>query len=286
MTPAQREDAVSSEMCAQIRGALAELARDEGVTILLAVESGSRAWGFHSTDSDYDVRFVYARPLDWHLRVRPGRDVIERPISDALDLSGWELRKALGLALGSNAVVSEWLRSPIVYADAAPFAAQMRDFCERALRSQSVTWHYRRLAERQIGALHGPDGAVKLKRYFYALRPALALRWLRLHADDPRGAAPPMNIEELLDETAPGADVRDFVARLIETKRAVGEMGAAPATHGPTDALIASELRAAAARLAVAGASERSEIAPAADALHADWTRWADAQSPSASAAL
>ena len=43
---------------------LDEIEKTEEVRILLAVESGSRAWGFASTDSDYDVRFIYFRPED------------------------------------------------------------------------------------------------------------------------------------------------------------------------------------------------------------------------------
>lgn len=76
---------------------------------LIAVESGSRAWGFPSPDSDYDIRFIHIHPRDWYLSLQPGRDVIERPIIDNIDLNGWDLRKALGLLLKSNAVVSEWL---------------------------------------------------------------------------------------------------------------------------------------------------------------------------------
>src|SRR5262245_35637100 len=85
------------------------------VAILFAVESGSRAWGFHSPASDFDVRFVRAPRLDWYLSVRPGRDVIEEPISEGLDISGWDLRKALALAGKFNPVLPEWLRSPVVY---------------------------------------------------------------------------------------------------------------------------------------------------------------------------
>ncbi len=81
-------DAVSPEMYALIRDRLRDIAHEENVRILLAVESGSRAWGFHSPDSDYDVRFIYARPVDWHFRLDKRRDVIERPIDEELDLSG------------------------------------------------------------------------------------------------------------------------------------------------------------------------------------------------------
>ena len=80
-----------------------------------ACESGSRAWGFPSVNSDYDVRFVYLRRTEDYLRASPLRDVIEIPISDELDISGWDLPKALGLFRKSNPPLLEWLQSPIVY---------------------------------------------------------------------------------------------------------------------------------------------------------------------------
>lgn len=51
---------------------------EHGVKVLYACESGSRAWGFASPDSDYDVRFVYVRPLEDYLSLVPVRDVIEK----------------------------------------------------------------------------------------------------------------------------------------------------------------------------------------------------------------
>jgi len=72
---------------------------DGNLRILFAIESGSRAWGFPSPDSDYDVRFIYARPIDWYLTIAPGRDVHELPIDDVLDINGWDIKKALGLLL-------------------------------------------------------------------------------------------------------------------------------------------------------------------------------------------
>ena len=100
---------------ARAAAALAEVERAEGVRVLLAVESGSRAWGFASRDSDYDVRFVYLRPLAGYLSVVPARDVLERPLEGLLDLGGWDVRKALGLLARGNAVALEWLGSPVVY---------------------------------------------------------------------------------------------------------------------------------------------------------------------------
>lgn len=94
---------------------LTRLEQEHDVTVLYACESGSRAWGFASPDSDYDVRFVYVQQPDWYLRVDEPRDVLERPLTDELDLSGWELRKTLRLLRKSNPTLLEWLDSPLVY---------------------------------------------------------------------------------------------------------------------------------------------------------------------------
>jgi len=87
----------------------------EDVRILFAIESGSRAWGFASPDSDFDVRFVYVRRQDWYLSLTPGRDVIELPLVGDDDINGWDIRKALNLALKPNPVLLEWLSSPVQY---------------------------------------------------------------------------------------------------------------------------------------------------------------------------
>jgi len=119
---------VSDEKIAEIRGEIDQLERREEVRVLYAVESGSRAWGFPSRDSDYDVRFIYARRQDWYLSVdlELRRDVLEVPITDDLDLSGWDLRKALRLFAKSNPPLLEWLSSPVVYVDADGFAERLR----------------------------------------------------------------------------------------------------------------------------------------------------------------
>ena len=97
---------IESRICRRIVNRLEEIERSESVRILLAVESGSRAWGFPSPDSDYDVRFLYARPRDWYLSIDARRDVIECPIEDVLDINGWDIRKALHLLLKANPVLA------------------------------------------------------------------------------------------------------------------------------------------------------------------------------------
>jgi hypothetical protein len=111
----------------QILSLLAGLEAEHGIRILYACESGSRAWGFPSPDSDYDVRFVYAHPVEWYFSVEDLQDTLERPVSDQLDAGGWELRKALRQLRKSNATLFEWLQSPVVYREAEGFGEAMRE---------------------------------------------------------------------------------------------------------------------------------------------------------------
>ncbi len=260
-------EAVSPAMHANISVALDQIESEENASILLAVESGSRAWGFHSPDTDYDVRFIYVRPVDWHLSIAPGRDVIERPIDAELDLSGWDLRKTLGLILKSNAVVLEWLQSPIRYRDDSALRSDLLDFCQRALRPRSLGWHYLRLGSRQREGLLSPDGAIKLKRYFYTLRPALALRWLRLNED----GLVPMDIGPLMDQTDLPPAVRTWIENLIAVKRETGEMGTADATNPDVEALLTEEFNAAKTFVASAPNDPEPNLWTEADALHRRW---------------
>ena len=102
---------------------------------MLAVESGSRAWGFASTDSDYDVRFIYIRPRDFYLKLESTRDVIEIPIEGAFDINGWDLNKTLRLAYKSNPTLFEWSSSPVVYRD-LNFCHRFRPILEVAFRRE------------------------------------------------------------------------------------------------------------------------------------------------------
>ena len=255
---------VSPEMHALICRRLEDIAAEEGVKVLLAIESGSRALGFHSPDSDYDVRFIYARPPEWHYALGKKRDVIERPIDDELDISGWELGKALTLALGSNAVVAEWLQSPIVYASAPEAVDALAGFTRRVLNRKSVTWHYLSLLRRQQSRLIGPDGKTRIKRYFYVLRPALALRWMRLQ----EAPMPPMDMAALrmgcaLDEVLSAA-----LDRLTAQKMAARERTETFVRAPELDQLIAGEARAAESWLATAPQGDNRTHWQEANALH------------------
>lgn len=167
-----------ASMGPRVAAALRNLERGHGIRVLYACESGSRAWGFPSPDSDYDVRFIYCHPPQWYLSLDEGRDTLEFPIDDELDLSGWELRKTLRLLRGSNAALLEWLQSPVVYHEALHFRAEVQPLLPACFRPQAALHHYLGLVRRGLESdLVGEE--VRLKRLFYALRSALAARWIR-----------------------------------------------------------------------------------------------------------
>ncbi|WP_428391618.1 nucleotidyltransferase domain-containing protein [Lichenicoccus sp.] len=178
-------------MRSRIAAMLDDIERDHRVRILLAVESGSRAWGFPSSDSDWDVRFLYLRPFDAYLRIDPPTDVIEVPLTNELDLNGWDLRKGLALLVASNAVFLEWLASPVVYRRDDDSYRDLAELAAAAAHLPALSYHYDRLARRHWGATS--NAPVRFKTLFYALRPVLALVWMRNY-----GRPPPMDLEGLL----------------------------------------------------------------------------------------
>lgn len=175
----------------EIRENLDQIEKTYSVRILLAVESGSRAWGFASPDSDYDVRFVYMQKPREYLRIDPARDVIEWKLDQVLDISGWDLKKALYAIGKGNPNVMEWTASPIVYRKAPEWdrISEIRDHC---FLEKAALHHYCGTARHTLNAyLTGEK--VKYKKYFYALRPLLCCRWiLRFHE------APPVEFRRLL----------------------------------------------------------------------------------------
>jgi predicted nucleotidyltransferase len=155
---------------------LKEIEQTHNVTILFAVESGSRAWGFASPDSDYDIRFIYKHKLEYYLSLWEKPDVIEFMTQDDLDGSGWDLRKTIKLLAKSNAPLIEWLFSPVVYFEDADFAKQMREIALECFSPIAVLHHYLGTTKNFMEVCEMEE--VKLKSYFYALRTALAGKWI------------------------------------------------------------------------------------------------------------
>jgi uncharacterized protein len=186
-------ETVSPDIRTKVQLRLERLEVDHGVRILHAVESGSRVWGFHSPDSDYDVRFIYVRPLSWYLSVRDRRDVIESPIDDLLDLSGWDLQKALNLMAKSNPPLFEWLNGAIVY-KTTPIADQIRKLSKTYFNARAVMYHYLHMADGNYRTyLQGET--VRLKKYLYVIRPLLCCRWI-----DRTQQMPPVVMMDMVNE--------------------------------------------------------------------------------------
>ena len=199
---------------------LNEIENREKVKILLAVESGSRAWSFASPDSDYDVRFIYVRPKADYLRLEKTRDVIELPIKGELDINGWDLDKTLRLLRASNPTLFEWFSSPIVYRETA-FADEFRAVMKKYYSSKRGLSHYLSMASSNYREYLKGD-TVKAKKYFYVLRPVLACRWIL-----DKGTPPPMLFSELVDAELDPAVAPD-VDRLLDLKMNAPEIKTIP----------------------------------------------------------
>lgn len=196
---------------------LKEIEQTEKVKILYCVESGSRAWGFASPDSDYDVRFIYVREKDYYLHLNPTRDVIEWQLDDVLDINGWDIKKALQLLHNSNPTLFEWNASPIVYRKAKEWDAISTRIDEYFIGKNGL-YHYLNMArnnEREF--LQGER--VKLKKYFYVLRPILACKWILK-----KGTPPPMLFDDLAKECL-DEEIREEVERLLKLKKETPELG-------------------------------------------------------------
>jgi len=170
---------------------LLTIERERNVKILYACESGSRAWGFASPDSDYDVRFIYAQPADDYLSIEERKDVIELPVNEVLDIGGWDIRKVLQLFLKSNPPLYEWLQSPIVYKEQGAFKGELLQLSGKYFSGRAGCHHYISMTRNTFE--HDLQGAqVRIKKYFYALRPVLAALWII-----EKKTVPPITFNEL-----------------------------------------------------------------------------------------
>ncbi|MEM6684351.1 MAG: nucleotidyltransferase domain-containing protein [Bacteroidota bacterium] len=169
---------------------LNEIALDKNIEILFAVESGSRAWGFASPDSDYDIRFVYKHKTEWYLNLWEQKDTIQFMTEDDLDGSGWDVRKALKLLAKSNASLLGWLFSPIVYKSSGTLLEEMKTVAENNFNPVAGFFHYHSMNKNFEETL-GSD-QMTLKSYFYAIRTALCANWIYK-----KGTIPPVAFREL-----------------------------------------------------------------------------------------
>lgn len=202
----------------EILAGLAEIEKQYNVKVLYAVESGSRAWGFASKTSDYDVRFIYVRPYDWYLRIDEQRDVIECFEKETLlDYAGWDLKKTLKLFRKGNPHLLEWLYSPIIYSDNYGLADRLRSIAKDSFNPKSSLYHYMHMSRRNFREYLEPD-QVRIKKYFYVLRTIFACHWILKH-----GTQPPVLYMEVFEAMDLPHNLRAEIERLYQLRTTMEE---------------------------------------------------------------
>lgn len=199
-----------------IQEKLKEIEKHEDVKIILAVESGSRAWGGESKDSDYDVRFLYVRKPKSYLKLEGVRDVIEWQLDDVLDINGWDIQKALRLLYKSNPTLFEWCASPMIYQQTAE-ATELKKLLNVYFSEKKSLFHYWHMADSNYRE-YLKTAKVKAKKYFYVLRPILASKWIVKYQE-----APPIEFIKLVDALME-EELKEIVFELLEEKKQTNEL--------------------------------------------------------------
>ncbi|WP_335872428.1 nucleotidyltransferase domain-containing protein [Bacillus sp. 2205SS5-2] len=192
----------------QIQQQLKRLEAQHDIKILFASETGSRAWGYHGLQSDYDVRFIYVHRTEWYLSIEPKRDVLDNNDGESIDMHGWELRKTLQLFQKSNPTLLEWIHSPIVYQENEMFVRELRRLEKDAFNLRPSLYHYLKMAENNQA-----KGLLTAKQYITVLKPVFLCLWLL-----EREAFPLLNIEKLSNHFTRGT-ISDEVSQLIHIKK-------------------------------------------------------------------
>lgn len=196
---------------------LREIEEKENIKIIHAIESGSRAWGFASPDSDYDVRFIYIRPKEYYLKLEPTKDFIEWQLDETLDINGWDLSKALKQFQRSNATLFEWSNSPIIYKTTSLWS-EIYHIAEKYFSLKASMYHYYGTANSNYyESLQ--DEEVKYKKYFYVIRPLLACKWIM-----DKQSPPPVLFSRLTEEEL-DVEMKPIIEKLIEIKTNTQESG-------------------------------------------------------------
>lgn len=203
----------------QILERLGAIEREHHVRIPLAVESGSRAWGFASPDSDYDCRFVYVRPRDAYLTVFGIRDTIDYEPDAIFDVNGWDVRKVIQHLVRSNAVMLEWLSSGVVYRSNEAVLRELWRVGQAFFSPVASTWHYLSMARNKLGEIGAAGEQAKLKHYCYVLRPLACIRFIR-----EQGTVPAMAYRTNLEAIDAPEKVRAEIERMIEQKQQAQEI--------------------------------------------------------------
>ncbi len=197
---------------------LNELEKEKDIKILFACETGSRAWGFPSPDSDFDIRMVYVHKKDWYLTLSEKKDNINRMLEDnEIDISGWDLRKSLRLLQKSNAALLERIQSPILYKADKDFLKTFNDLAALKYSRIATIHHYLSMSKKFIEELR-ENKTYKLKKFFYALRSATACKWI-LEKEE----MPPIEFKKMLSDLTLNSKLLKRIDTLIDLKATISE---------------------------------------------------------------
>jgi predicted nucleotidyltransferase len=197
---------------------LNQVAAEKNVEILLACETGSRAWGFPSPDSDYDVRFIYKHERNWYLSLDERKDTIERMFeNNEFDLSGWDLKKSLNLLWKSNSSLLERIQSPIIYISDNDFLSEINELANSTYSKIATMHHYLNMSKKIYSDIKDKE-TVKLKKLFYALRTATACKWI-----EEKEEIPPIVFQTMLDQLDLNHQLKQQILDLIDLKATKNE---------------------------------------------------------------
>ena len=195
-----------------IVGHLENLMQQHGCRLLFAGESGSRAWGLQSPDSDYDVRYIYTHPPHWYLSIEDRRDTIETVFPDDIDIAGYELRKALRLFSACNIPLNEQIQNPASYGGDADFSERFRALIPTYFNKKRALFHYVNIAAQTMSQVQGLS--IGLHRVFYIIRPLLACEWI-----EKQDSMPPTEFQKLLDADFLPLTLMNEVTEIMQRKR-------------------------------------------------------------------
>lgn len=202
----------------KIQKYLKDIEQQYEIKILLACETGSRAWGFPSTDSDYDVRIIYMHPKDWYLSLSEKKDTLEIMLeNNEIDISGWDLRKCLRLLSKSNPPLLERIQSPIIYQVDNQFLTEINNIAKLTYSKIATMHHYLSMAKKIIAEMEDQE-KYKLKKFFYALRASVACKWIL-----EKEVYPPIQFPVMLTELAINDSLKNRITELIQLKATIQE---------------------------------------------------------------
>ncbi len=238
----------------QIKDKLKELEEKHQVKVLYACETGSRAWGFPSPDSDYDVRIIYKHNTDWYLSLSEKKDTLEFMSEDGvLDITGWDIKKCLQLMWKSNGALLERVQSPIVYMEEKNISEVLRAYSEKCFSPIATMHHYLSLAKNSFEEVQEKE-EIKLKKLFYALRATLACKWIV-----EKDSVPPIVFMTMVNEQSFNQTIKDKIAALIKVKEHKPEIYMHPAEEDLSN-FISQELMRAGSFFQSLGGRKQKEV--------------------------